>query len=153
MENNTEILDSASDNKPALTLSTKALNFLREITKWARFLSIMGFIGVAAMVVFGFFAGTIYGGLGQQIPNAGAMSAVMTIAYTVAGVIYFFPVYYLFKFANNMKMALNNNDTEVLDAALEYLKSHYKYIGILTIVLVGFYVLAAIFGGMVAMFM
>jgi hypothetical protein len=56
-------------------------------------------------------------------------------------------VYYLNKFASNAKAAFNNNDSETLTASLGYLKSHYKFIGIMTLVVFSLYLL--MFVGMI----
>ena len=48
-----------------------------------------------------------------------------------------------------MKSALRSNNQAELTKAFEYLKSHYKFIGILTIIVFGLYILA-IFGAMIA---
>jgi len=65
-------------------------------------------------------------------------------------VLYFFPAYYLFKFASKTNDAFNNNNTEYLASAFENLKSHYKFIGIMTIIMIVFYlfffIIAAIAG-------
>jgi hypothetical protein len=55
-------------------------------------------------------------------------------------VLYFFPVYYLNKFASNAKIALKNNDSESLATSFEFLKSHYKFIGILSVIILCLYV-------------
>lgn len=128
-----------------LTLNNNSKSFLRETAKWAKFLSIMGFIGIGFMVIFSFFAGTIF----QNLPNAQTlpmdMGVTLTITYLIIAVLYFFPVYYLFQFSNKMKTALLTKNDETLAAAFEVLKSHYKFIGVFTIIILSLYALIAIF--------
>ena len=68
----------------------------------------------------------------------------MGLIYVLIGLLYFFPVFYLFKFSSKVRTALATKNTQELDAAFENLKSHYKFIGILMIITLSIYVL---FGG------
>jgi hypothetical protein len=61
------------------------------------------------------------------------------------GLLYFFPVLYLFNFSKKMKNALSNNKTVDFTLAFKNLKSHYKFIGIFTIVIISMYVLMFLF--------
>jgi hypothetical protein len=45
------------------------------------------------------------------------------------------------KFAANLKLAFKSNDSAALASSFEYLKSHYKFIGIMAIVTLSFYAL------------
>jgi len=68
----------------------------------------------------------------------------MGLMYVLIGLLYFFPVYYLFKFSSKVRTALMTKNTQELETAFENLKSHYKFIGILMIITLSIYVL---FGG------
>ena len=50
-----------------------------------------------------------------------------------------FPISYLYQFSENTKKAIENNDNNFIRDAFEFLKSHYKFMGILTIILLSFY--------------
>ena len=117
-----------------ITINTKSKSFLKEIAKWAFFLSIIGFIGIALMVLLGVFSSVLFGAIPQteQIPFD--FSLMMTIMYLVLAVLFFFPVYYLLKYSTKMKKALASKNDETLADALEMLKSHYKFIGVFTII-------------------
>ncbi|WP_394776449.1 DUF5362 family protein [Flavobacterium sp.] len=132
-----------------LQLNESAKGFLRETAKWAYFLSIVGFIGIGLLMIGAVFAGAFLATMGSVIPGAGAMGssfgAIMGVFYFILAAIYFFPVYYLFKFASNAKKAFRDNDTEALTNSLEYLKSHYKFIGIFMIAILVLYGLIFVF--------
>ncbi|MFV8440671.1 hypothetical protein [Flavobacterium sp. LB2P44] len=134
-----------------MRLSESAKYFLKETAKWAYFLSILGYIGIGFIIFAALFAGTLFSAMGKINPAMGAMGSsfgiVMAFVYFLIAVLYFFPVYYLNKFASNAKMAFKNNDSETLTTSLEYLKSHYKYIGIMTLVIFSLYLL--MFVGMI----
>ncbi|MFK8060105.1 MAG: DUF5362 family protein [Polaribacter sp.] len=125
-----------------LTLNNASKSFLRETAKWAFFLSIMGFIMIFFMVVFALFASTIFNMASQIQPGMPEdFGMYMTIVYLILAVIYFFPVYYLLQFSNKMKKALATKDDDTLASAFEMLKSHYKFIGVFTIITVSLYIL------------
>jgi large-conductance mechanosensitive channel len=128
-----------------MKLSESAKDFLKETAKWAYFLSILGFIGIGFIIFAALFAGTLFSSMSKMNPAMGAMGSsfgiVIAFVYFLIAVLYFFPVYYLNKFASNAKRAFKNNDSETLTTALEYLKSHYKYIGIMTLVVFSLYFL------------
>jgi large-conductance mechanosensitive channel len=134
-----------------MKLSESAKDFLKETAKWAYFLSILGFIGIGFIIFAALFAGTLFSSMSKMNPAMGAMGSsfgiVIAFVYFLIAVLYFFPVYYLNKFASNAKRAFKNNDSETLTTALEYLKSHYKYIGIMTLVVFSLYFL--VFIGMI----
>jgi hypothetical protein len=128
-----------------MKLSESAKDFLKETAKWAYFLSILGFIGIGFIIFAALFAGTLFSSMSKMNPAMGAMGSsfgiVMAFVYFLIAVLYFFPVYYLNKFASNAKRAFKNNNSETLTTSLEYLKSHYKYIGIMTLVVFSLYFL------------
>lgn len=135
-----------------LKLDETARGFLQETAKWAYFLSILGYIGIGFLVVIALFAGTIFATMGQMggMRNGmGAFSAMggtfITVMYLIIAALYFFPVYYLNKFSVNMKTALKESNTALLTTSLEYLKSHYKFIGIMMLVIFAVYALIFVF--------
>jgi len=132
-----------------LQLNESAKGFLKEATKWAYFLSILGYIGIAFIVLAAVFAGALFafiGNLSREMNNFGAMGGSFVSAfYLMIAAFYFFPVYYLNKFASNAKIALRDNDSKSLAASFEYLKSHYKFIGIMSLIILGLYALIMVF--------
>lgn len=140
-----------------LHLDQSAKDFLKETAKWAYFLSILGFIGVGLMVIIALFAGTLFSTLGSTVPGMAAMGGsfgvMIGVFYFALAAIYFFPVYYLNKFAVNAKRAFKENDSEALTKSFEYLKSHYKFIGIFTLsimILYGLILVFAVIGGLMS---
>src|SRR5690554_3072551 len=130
-----------------LNLPPAILGFLKETSTWTYFLSILGFIGIGLMILGGLFfslalnlmpGGNPYAGLGVDMSYFGMI-------YVVIALFYFFPVLYLFNFSRKMKSALSSNNNEELTSAFSNLKSHYKFIGIFTIVIISIYVLIFVF--------
>ena len=128
-----------------LGLSEEIKGYLSETAKWAYFLSIVGFVGLGLMVLFGLFFGTIMGAAMENLYDVG-YSAGLGMVYVVLALIYFFPILYLYKFSKKMKTALSSNNNEALAASFLNLKSHYKFVGIFTIIILSLYLLIFIFG-------
>ncbi|NLP57296.1 DUF5362 family protein [Lutibacter sp. B1] len=141
MEDFIEIQDESAENDSTLKLSKKAKTNLSETGKWVYFLSIIGFCFIGLIVIIALFAGTLLSTIGGDESPFPFPGIFISILYLLMGLVYFFPIYYLFNFANNIKKAIEKKDSESLDKALENLKSHYKFVGILTIIMLAFYVL------------
>ncbi len=75
---------------------------------------------------------------GSAMPYPGFLVGFI---YVLMGLLYFFPIYYLFRFSAQVRPALASKNPQDLESALENLKSHYKFIGILMIVMISIYVL------------
>lgn len=140
-----------------LQLDPTAKDFLKEATKWAYFLGIVGFVGIAFILIFAIFASAIFSTLGNTVPGmalyGGSFGAIISVMYFAIAALYFFPVYYLFKFGSNGKKAFKEDDSQALTDSFGYLKSHYKFIGILMIAVLALYAvffLLAILGGLFA---
>jgi membrane-anchored glycerophosphoryl diester phosphodiesterase (GDPDase) len=122
-----------------MSLSQQSRQHLNETRKWTFFLAIIGFVFIGLIIILGFSMGTIMQELGDDaIPFPGFF---MGFIYLVMAALYFFPIYYLFKFSTNMKNALLHNIDENLDDAFKNLKSHYKFMGIFTIVIFSIYLI------------
>ena len=120
---------------------------LSETGKWAQFLSIIGFIGVAFLVLAAIFMGSMFSTLSaapgaEDLPRG--FGGILAFFYVVIAALYFFPVWYQFKFSTKIRAALNSDDNAVLTEAFSNLKKYYKFMGIMTIVVLSMYVLAII---------
>lgn len=125
-----------------LRIDRLSKEFLTETARWATFLAILGFIGIGFMVIIALFMMTLgasFNSESKMMPLGGG--AVVAIFYLIIAAFYFIPINYLYRFSSNMKVALRTNDQATLTKAFEYIKSHYKFIGILTIIFIGFYIL------------
>ena len=128
-----------------LTLTSTSKSFLKETAKWTNFLSILGFILIALMLVLAAFSTTIFNMVAKMQPGIPeSLGLSLAITYLVLSIIYFFPVYYLLQFSRKMKKALITKNNETLASAFEKLKSHYKFIGVFTIITLSLYALLII---------
>lgn len=140
-----EVFNETDQEIMELHLNDSAKGFLKEAAKWGYFLSILGFIGVGFIVMAALLAGAIFTSIGSMMPGEivgkfGSVFGIMiSVIYLLIAALYFFPIYYLNKFSSNLKLAITNNDSVRLANSFEYLKSHYKYIGIMALIMLSFY--------------
>ena len=136
-----------------LNVSSTIMGFLKETSTWTYFLSILGFIGIGLMLLFGVFFSVVMGLIsgGNPYDNLGMDMSYFGLIYIVLALLYFFPVLYLFNFSRKTKLALKTNNNDDLTTAFSNLKSHYKFMGVFTIVVISIYILAfviAVIAGM-----
>ncbi|WP_333809683.1 DUF5362 family protein [Flavobacterium sp.] len=137
-----------------LELNQLAKDALREGAKWTFFLAIMGFIGIGFMVLAGIFMTITLSAIPDQMGDLGffgAMKNFMSLFYLLMAVLYFFPIYYLYKYSSKIKTALQFNDTNLLADAFVNLKAHHKFLGISVIVILSLYLLIIV-GTVIALF-
>ncbi|WP_205511465.1 DUF5362 family protein [Longitalea arenae] len=150
MEQYNQATTGAGQHLFELQVDQQSISYLGETARWARFLSIVGFVLCGLMIIFALFAGSIlttFARLGNRdalTSNMGLGGAFVSLVYIVIALLYFFPCLYLFNFSGKMQMALRNNDQTHLNASFANLKSCFKFVGILTIVFLSFYLLGTI---------
>jgi hypothetical protein len=148
MEQYSEAAVSTEQSLFELQVDHEVSSHLTQTAKWAKFLAIVGFIGMGIMVIAVVLMGTLLSTLSplkvSDIPksNGGFMQVVLLLAIMA---LYFFPCLFLFNFSNKMLRAIRNNDQYSLVASFRQLKLCFKFIGILTIVFISMYVLAFLF--------
>ena len=126
-----------------LQVDRQVTSYLNEAAKWGKFLSIVGFIFCGLLVIVAFFAGTVLATSFSQLGAAygPGFGTFMTILYIAFALLYFFPCLYLYNFSVKMIRALRSNDQLSLTESFKNLRSCYKFLGILTISIISFYVL------------
>ncbi|WP_052752921.1 DUF5362 family protein [Kordia zhangzhouensis] len=127
-----------------LRLNESSKKFLRETSKWAFVLSIVGFVIVGLFVFMAVFFFVMLVDVRSNLNpfhELGMPAWYFGLVYLLIAIIYFFPILYLYKFSRKMKSALIDKSTEDLTAAFSNLRSHYKFIGIIVLIIVGIYIL------------
>jgi len=148
MEEGIESLENTVVGNFELQLNESAKGFLKEAAKWAYFLSILGYVGIGFLVLIAVFAGSIFAKMGSMAPAMGGLAGMgwfVSAMYIIMAAIYFFPIYYINQFAAKAKLALKANDSQTLATSFEYLKSHYKFFGIVSLIIVCLYALIILF--------
>jgi hypothetical protein len=129
-----------------LQIDGQSSQFLLETARWAKFLSIVGFVMSALLILFGLSARSIIALMvsSQWGESAGIASVFFSIVFVIIALLYFFPCFYLFNFSSKMQLALRTNDQVHLNGSFKNLKSCMRFVGIFTIVMLSFYILVII---------
>jgi len=139
MEN--EVIDAGTGQ--GIISDSEIKSYLLETAKWSKFLSILGFILVGPMVIGALFVGVTLGSeAGMRSSGLPFPPALFSLIYLLIALLYFYPIYYLYNFSVKMKNSLQTGDGTMLRDSFKNLKSHYKFIGILAIVVISIYVLS-----------
>ncbi len=137
MNENLETIDNESINNNGLVINNQMRQDLLTSAKWGKFLAIIGFIGLGFMIIgaFGMFA------VGSNMPSnvPGFNPTLIALIYLAMAVLYFFPIYYLLQFSNKIKDAITTTNNMSMQEAFSFLARMYKYVGILTIVIIAIY--------------
>ncbi|MEO7315227.1 MAG: hypothetical protein ABIW47_08580 [Ginsengibacter sp.] len=136
-----------------LTVTTISRGLLSETAKWAKFLSILGFISCGLMAIIAFFLPFLMTNMpgNEMIPMGGSvmtkgMGSMLTVFYLGFALLLLMPCLYLYRFSTKMKIALIQYDSMVLDSSFSNLKSFFKFYGIMSIILFSIYALIFILG-------
>lgn len=128
---------------PEIVLDQTAIEHLQVARKWSSFLSIIGFVIIGLMLLS--IVGFTLMGLGfpkDELVHYTALIQVVPVAIMI--VIYGIPIYYLYQFSKYSKIAFTDYDPEAITKAFQYLKVHYRFMGILVIVALVFYIISII---------
>lgn len=139
----------------SLTIDPITKAHLSETARWAKFLAIVGMIFLALMLVFGIFLSTMMTSAASRFGEVDGYNTSsifagfgvgMAVLYIILAVIAFFPLLFLLRFSNRMKAALVNNDQQQLNTSFQNLKVYFRYLGIITIIILALYAIAIVFG-------
>lgn len=137
-------VDIDDNDSPQLSLDDIAKEHLLKTSKWMNFLSIIGFIGIGLIVLAAFFVGSFFSSLPfneldgfSQMPTG--FGFLFSTIYLLMALLYFFPTLFLYQYASKLRSALDNSDSFDLRIAFSKQKSLYRFWGIFTIIVLGFY--------------
>ena len=140
------------NNNSGNAITTGIVNQLKRTRPWVLFLSIIGFL-ITALTGLGtlgiFFGGgsALLGMSGQQMPTNSALPIMgVGVIYLFMTLLYFFASLYLLKYATSIKQVINFGGSDNLEAALKFQASFWKLVGILTVVMMVFMLIALVFG-------
>ena len=125
-----------------LGLTSESVIYLQKIANWTTFFSVAGFVFIGLMIIAGLvtttFLSTVFAAAGKPY------MAYLGLIYVAISLIYIMPVIYLYRFSTIAKRAIRNFDSDEIMNALRNLKSHFKFVGIFTIVIFVLYFLIGI---------
>jgi hypothetical protein len=137
----------------SLSVDPVAKTHLAETAKWARFLAIIGFIflglglvvGILSILTMSYATGNMSGDTTGFAAIASMGIAGFILVYVIVGLIIFFPLLFLLRFANKMKAALASDDQQRLNLSFQNLKAYFRFWGIIAIIGLAFYAIVFLF--------
>ena len=140
-----EILNQNESATNAMTVTESMKSDLLCAAKWAKFLCIVGCVGVALMLLEA-VAMMAFGAMAAKLMPDMPFGAAMGVLYLIIAALYIYPLMKGFQFANATKAACLYNDQYQLARGVTGLKDLIKFTGILTIVVLSIYAIILIFG-------
>ncbi|PWS26686.1 hypothetical protein DHW03_17880 [Pedobacter yonginense] len=140
-----EDLEQDVPQEVKLVVTEEMRSYIYEITKWSKFLSIIGFILSALLILGSLSIGAAVNANPAMLNQLGPLASIggigLTIMYFVIALIYFYPSLLLFRFSNKGKHAVLYGEQESLNEAMLNMKSLFKFWGIMTIAIIFLYFL------------
>ena len=121
-------------------VSQVVVEILRKTKPWVRFLSVLGFIGLALALV-----GAAVGLVMTASAGGGLGPMVIQVAALIVVILFEFPaLFFLSRYASRIKNLVSSGHPQDLEDALSAQKSFWKYVGILTLVMIILYILGLV---------
>ena len=139
-------METSSEDKK-IEMGPEILDQLNSTRKWTMFLSVLGFIFLGLLIVAGLATSLFLTTFKTTEANLGVPESMMILIFIIVGAIYFFPVFFLFRFSRNTRDAIQNLDQQKLKKGLRNLRLYFTYIGIMVIVVLTIYAVALLFAG------
>lgn len=137
---------STESNLFELQVDHELSGYIHDISKWGKFIGIVGFIWTGLIILGAFTAGRLLSSLSSLGSFVSLGGGLVTVVYLIMASLIFFPSLFVFNFSRKAQFALRNNDQESLNGSFASLKLRFKFIGILWIILLSFYALAFLIG-------
>jgi hypothetical protein len=136
-----------SDAGLELRIDDETARNFREGSGWAQFLAILGLVMMGFGVIVLLFSLV---GISALDRNASAIMIWPLLFAIIMFGLFFFPMYYLLQYALKVRRALSTYNQEEFTNAIGQLRSHYKFMGIVAIVIISLYILMFIIIGISA---
>jgi len=120
--------------QPEAGITPKIIEMLRQTQPWVRFLSVLAFIGFGLLLL-----GVLIGLLGS-VASGRVETAMVFVVYAILGALYLGPAVFLGRYASNIARLRMTLRIEDLENALEAQKSFWRFIGIVTVMMLILYV-------------
>jgi hypothetical protein len=123
-----------------LEINDNIKRYLSNSAQWGKFIAIVGFVGVGIMAVLSVVM-IVFGGAFaklQGVPVSGLIYRFGGIFYLAFTVLYYFPTSFLYKYSIRIKNAVTNDDQLMLDSGFRNLNNLFRFIGIMTIIMLSF---------------
>ncbi|HLX91646.1 MAG TPA: hypothetical protein VKR32_08185 [Puia sp.] len=128
-------MDEAS-NEPLIDIHVddQTTSLLKETTKWTRFISIAGIVGVALLLLVILLAGSIIANLWSRlIPAVEGFGNILVVICILIAAVLGLMVTLLYRFSTFTKRALDLQDQQLFNRGLSSLKIYFVINGLIAI--------------------
>lgn len=140
-----EDLEQEVPQEVKLIVTEEMRSYFYDMTKSARFLSVVGFVISAFLALSSFGIGAVVTSNPTMLNQLGPLASIgatgITLFYLVLAMVFFYPSLLLLRFSAKGKQGVLFGDQEFLNDAIAHVKSLFKFWGILTIVFIVSYFL------------
>jgi len=127
-----------------LEITGELRNHLSGTAKWAKFLSVIGLVFCAGMLVFAFYAAFYVSPL-MRTRYGFSLGPAISAIYIFLAAVLFFPCVLLYKFSVKLLDAIKENARENIESAFLNLRSMFKFIAIVVIIVLTLWFMSLIF--------
>ena len=131
-------MENFTENKK-LEITEKFQKYFKETGGWALFLAILGFVAIGFMILGGLILGLVF--MSYSSRGSSEIGLLIMISYIVLAGVLFFPTLYMLKSALGFRAAIKSHSDEDYDKAFRNLKNYFKFVGIMTIAIIGLYLI------------
>lgn len=144
-----ELENTTAQEKPVMGNENIEM-YIKETAKWGKFLAIVGYVVMGLLVLIAIAVMLGMSALSKTTGHSIFPVWIGMIYILLAGV-YYVPITFLYRFSVRAAQAVENNDEEEYTAAFENLKSLFKFMGIVTIVMFAIYAIGMVVALPIAM--
>ncbi|MBE7177750.1 MAG: hypothetical protein INR69_15195 [Mucilaginibacter polytrichastri] len=143
MENSDNTYSSDEHNE-GVYFSEPIVEAIMRSAKWARFISIIGFLFAVLIAVFAFSINTFMPQLGQMASqtgaDAGALASSITVTYLIMALVTAAFSYLLYQYASSAQAAVYDNDQAEMERSFTRLSSFFRFWGIITLIMAAMFI-------------
>jgi hypothetical protein len=145
-EENEEVIET-NEEYPPMQLTEEMQYYVFEAAKWAKMIGIAGFVFAGILALMAFSVPAMFSMLVKMNPSMGNVPGgahAIAVFYFILAVVCLAFSIQVFQFSRNAKEGVSYNSEPHITAALSRLRSFFRLWGILVLVCVGGYILAAL---------
>lgn len=144
------------EKRPSIEIDPILQASMLEISRWAKFMGIIGFIFTGLFLLMGISDLIRYSINGREIDMSGILIKIGGVALVLINTAFiflaFYPSFLLFKGAVNLKRAIGYSNQQLLQKAFISLKRLFVFQGVMVIIMIILFGALIIFAGVIAGF-
>ncbi|HOE05035.1 MAG TPA: hypothetical protein PLZ52_07445 [Bacteroidales bacterium] len=126
-----------------IELNSEVKDCLYESAKWSNFLSVI-FFAILGILVLASAITIVIASMKYSISNNEAEPFVLAMMYIGFSGIYYFPVVFMYRFSKNVIQGIEENNQEIFYLGLKNLRSHFRFLGVLSMVAISLFTMVLI---------